>query len=91
MIRSLNEELKSKVEEGAEELKKSRAFLENVIENIPDPIYIKDQDCRFVVVNKAFCCTHKVGRDEKYLGKLDIENRMMKYLKRGRILCWNGS
>lgn len=47
-----------------EEAKKSRRFLDTVIEDIPDPIYIKDRQFRFVEVNKAFCRIHKVTKGE---------------------------
>jgi PAS domain S-box-containing protein len=38
-----------------EELKKSRKFLETVIENIPDTITLMDSQQRFVFVNQAYC------------------------------------
>jgi len=47
-----------------EEVEKSRKFLDTIIENIPDPLYIKDSQFRFVEVNKAFCRTRKVTRGE---------------------------
>ncbi len=47
-----------------EEVKKSRKFIDTIIETIPDPLYIKDRQFRFVEVNKAFCRTHKVTKGE---------------------------
>jgi PAS domain S-box-containing protein len=47
-----------------EEVKTSRKFLDTIIENIPDPIYIKDRQFRFVEANKAFYHTHKVTKGE---------------------------
>lgn len=38
-----------------EELKKSKEFLNSVINTIPDPIFVKDQQRRWVVLNDAFC------------------------------------
>jgi NtrC-family two-component system sensor histidine kinase KinB len=38
-----------------EELKELSAFLESVIDNIAEPLWIKDRDFRFVFVNEAFC------------------------------------
>lgn len=38
-----------------EELKKSKEFLQSVINTIPDPIFVKDQHHRWIVLNDAFC------------------------------------
>ncbi|MGG6296502.1 CHASE2 domain-containing protein [Leptolyngbya sp. AN02str] len=38
-----------------EELKKSKEFLSSVINTIPDPIFVKDQNHRWIVLNEAFC------------------------------------
>lgn len=38
-----------------EELKKSKEFLNSVINAIPDPIFVKDQDHRWIVLNQAYC------------------------------------
>jgi PAS domain S-box-containing protein len=43
------------LERAQEELKKHSSFLENVIDNITEPIYIKDRDMRFVHVNRTLC------------------------------------
>jgi len=37
------------------ELKQLSAFLEGVIDNIAEPLWIKDRDYRILFVNKAFC------------------------------------
>jgi PAS domain S-box-containing protein len=37
-----------------------RRFLETIIDTIPDPIFIKDRNHRFVVINQSFCIL--VGR-----------------------------
>jgi len=34
---------------------KSEKYLENIIENIADPIFVKDEESRLLVVNNAFC------------------------------------
>ena len=47
-----------------EEVKKSRKFLDAIIEGIPDSIYIKDRQFRFVEVNEGFCRTHNVTKGE---------------------------
>ena len=38
-----------------EELKKSKEFLNSVINTIPDPIFVKDKSHRWIVLNEAFC------------------------------------
>ncbi|MBW4518805.1 MAG: CHASE2 domain-containing protein [Scytolyngbya sp. HA4215-MV1] len=38
-----------------EELKRSKEFLQSVINTIPDPIFVKDQGYRWIVLNQAFC------------------------------------
>jgi len=55
-----------------EELKRSKEFLNGVINTIPDPIYVKDQQHRWIVVNEAFC--RFLGRSAKDLiEKLDYD------------------
>ncbi|MEM7727191.1 MAG: CHASE2 domain-containing protein [Cyanobacteria bacterium P01_A01_bin.45] len=38
-----------------EELKRSKEFLEQIINTIPDPVYVKDNKNRWTVLNTAFC------------------------------------
>lgn len=38
-----------------EELKRSKEFLNTIINTIPDPIFVKDQYHRWIVLNQAFC------------------------------------
>ena len=38
-----------------DKLRKSREFLNLIINAIPDPVFVKDQDRRCIVLNKAFC------------------------------------
>ena len=38
-----------------EELKRSKEFLQSLIDTIPDPIFVKDKNHRLVVVNQAYC------------------------------------
>ncbi len=68
-----------------DEVKKSRGFLAAVIENIPDPIYIKDRKFRFVEVNKAFLHRHKVAREE-IIGKTRFRETDAEIFKTGRKL-----
>lgn len=38
-----------------EEFKRSKEFLQNVINAIPDPVFVKDKRHRWVVLNEAYC------------------------------------
>lgn len=38
-----------------EELKRSKEFLNTIINAIPDPIFVKDKDHRWIVLNQAYC------------------------------------
>ncbi|MEG4320283.1 CHASE2 domain-containing protein [Microcoleus sp. Aus8_D2] len=38
-----------------EELKRSKEFLQWLIDTIPDPIFVKDRNHRWVVLNQAYC------------------------------------
>jgi diguanylate cyclase (GGDEF)-like protein/PAS domain S-box-containing protein len=38
-----------------EELKRSKDFLNSIIDTIPDPVFVKDQQHRWIVVNQAYC------------------------------------
>ena len=47
-----------------EELEEASKFLEDVIDNLVEPIFIKDADLRYVFVNKALCETAGFSREE---------------------------
>ena len=68
-----------------DEVKESQGFLAAVIENIPDPIYIKDRQFRFAEVNKAFLHRHKVAREE-IIGKTRVLETDVEIFKTGRKL-----
>ncbi|MBD2740957.1 CHASE2 domain-containing protein [Coleofasciculus sp. FACHB-1120] len=38
-----------------EELKRSKEFLQKVINTIPDPIFVKDKEHRWIILNQAYC------------------------------------
>lgn len=38
-----------------EELKRSKDFLHKVIDSIPDPVFVKDVNYRWIVLNQAYC------------------------------------
>lgn len=53
-------------------LQSSRTFLANILNTIPDPVFVKDEQHRWIVVNDAFC--QFLGQpQEALLGKSDYE------------------
>ncbi|NEO85704.1 MAG: CHASE2 domain-containing protein [Spirulina sp. SIO3F2] len=55
-----------------EELKRSTEFLRSMIDNIPDPIFVKDTQFRWIILNQAFCRFTGFPREE-LLGKTDYD------------------
>jgi len=55
--------------EGA--LVEERNVLTSILDNVPDYIYFKDRQGRFLRVNKALVSLHKLSRAEEILGKSD--------------------
>ena len=54
------------------ELKKSRQFLDSIVNAIDDPIFVKDQQHRWVVLNEAACQVMGLSREE-IIGKSDYD------------------
>jgi PAS domain S-box-containing protein len=54
------------------ELSSSEDFLTQTIDTIPDPIFVKDDQHRWIILNSAFCDFMGYGRDE-LLGKSDYD------------------
>ena len=56
-----------------ERSERQRAWLRNVIDHLPDPVYVKESDGRFLLANQAF--TAAVGRDspDDIIGKTDFD------------------
>lgn len=38
-----------------EELKRSKEFLQTIINTIPDPVFVKDKNHRWIILNQAYC------------------------------------
>jgi PAS domain S-box-containing protein len=54
------------------ELQASRNFLDSVIDSVSDPIFVKDRQHRWTLLNEAFCAF--IGRPrDKLLGKSDYD------------------
>jgi len=56
----------------ARALKESRRYLDAIINTMPDPLFIKDHDHRFVTVNDSFCEFTGHSR-ENLVGKTDYD------------------
>src|SRR5690606_32615666 len=68
--RKILEELQlrsKKISETEQALVKERNLLRTVIDNLPDYVYVKDLNGRFIISNKAFSVL--VGPSESVLGK----------------------
>lgn len=55
------------------ELAHEQALLNSLIEGIPDSIYFKDKESRFIKVNKAMLRKHGFKSDNEIIGKTDFE------------------
>jgi PAS domain S-box-containing protein len=55
------------------EAEQSWSFLENIINNIGDPVFVKDEESKYVIVNDAFCKKFKISREE-LLESTEIKN-----------------
>jgi two-component system, NtrC family, sensor kinase len=53
-------------------LKASQEFLNRILDGIPDPIFVKDQQHRWVLANRAFCEMLGLER-EQLIGKSDYD------------------
>lgn len=68
-LRRANEELEVRVQERTRELAEQRAMLERLVEHIPDFIYIKDTEGRYVIDNAAHRSLVGVRAPEDMVGK----------------------
>jgi PAS domain S-box-containing protein len=75
-VQERTEELRREVNEriGAEEgLSKERRVLRTLIDNVPDFMYVKDKESRFVVGNTMLARAMDVKSPEELLGKTDFD------------------
>lgn len=71
---------RKKVEEAID---RERRMLRTLIDNLPDPIYVQDKECRKVIANKADVENIGAEKESEVLGKSDIELFPGKIGKRG--------
>jgi PAS domain S-box-containing protein len=71
-VRKLNEKLEQRVVERTVQLARAYRYLDEIIDSVADPLFVKDRQHRWVLLNKAFC--DFVGRDRHaLLGKSDYD------------------
>jgi len=58
----------AKLIKAKEQAENSEKYLENIIKNIADPIFVKDEDSKLLVVNDAFCQLFGLNK-ENIIGK----------------------
>ena len=49
--------------EAEEQIIKSEKYLDNILNNIGDPVFVKDEQSRLLLVNDAFCSIFNIERD----------------------------
>ncbi len=60
------------LKESEEKILTSEKYLENIINSVASPIFVKDVEHKFILVNDAFCLLHNLLR-EKIIGTTGIE------------------
>jgi two-component system cell cycle sensor histidine kinase/response regulator CckA len=55
------------------ELRKEKAFMDALMDNIPDSIYFKDRECRMVRINRKMMQSLKLDEVSQAIGKTDVE------------------
>jgi PAS domain S-box-containing protein len=56
-----------------EQIIKSKNYLNNILNNIGDPVFVKDEQSRIVLVNDAFCSSYNITKTD-IIGKTMAEN-----------------
>ncbi len=56
-----------------EQLQEERNLLRTLIDHIPDKVYVKDKDSRFIVCNKTLNESWKRDAKDKIIGKTDFD------------------
>jgi PAS domain S-box-containing protein len=80
--------LQEQIEENSiiqDELIKEKILLDALLENLPDYIYFKDRESRFIRMSRSMLKLFKVGRIEKMIGKTDFDFHPQKAAQKGRV------
>lgn len=76
-----------------EELREQSEFLQGIIDNIAEPVFIKDRESRLVLVNKAFCRSFGYSREQlvgRFDGDLDPRRHAMLSPESDRLVFYGG-
>ena len=71
-LRKHKDELEEMVAERTSELRRSKKYLDNVIDAFDDPVFVKDEKHRWVLLNDA-CCRMLDHSREELIGKSDYD------------------
>ena len=77
-------EIRRQKKQAEESMKFERILLRTLIDNLPDLIYIKDNECRRIVANRADVIFAGYNSEEEIIGKTDLEIFKNEYGKRTR-------
>ncbi len=93
-IRKRNKELEMKVEIRTQELADKKNLLQTVIDLVPDSIYVKDKNHRFILNNLAHISSLGAKKQEDIIGKTDIDffpvDNVEEYHKDERLIMETG-
>jgi PAS domain S-box-containing protein len=68
----------------AEQRQLEHVLVEAFLANVPDSVYFKDRDSRFIAVSKSKVARHRCARAEELLGKTDADFFSEAYARRTR-------
>ena len=79
---------RTRCKETEKNLTEERNLLRTLIDNLPDLIYIKDAESRFIAGNRALASYMGADRPEKLIGKtvVSIKERLLCHLARIRVI-----
>lgn len=72
-LQQAHDQLENRIQERTVQLAEERNLLRNLIDMLPDAIYIKDAGSRFVLINKAMCHNLKLDTWKDVVGKTDFD------------------
>lgn len=72
-LKRVNEELEDRVSQRTRELQESQQLLQLVMDTIPQSIFWKDRDFRFLGCNESFLLTTGLDSAEELIGKTDYD------------------
>ncbi|MBN1398571.1 MAG: PAS domain-containing protein [Bacteroidetes bacterium] len=72
-IRKRNKELEKNIEERTRELADKKNLLQTVIDMVPDPIYVKDKEHKYILNNRVHIESLGLKTQEDLIGKSDAD------------------